>query len=289
MGKFKSTILITGINGFLGSSLAKKLSETYNIVGLDVMNSNNFRLAGNNFETYFSSDPLDTIFTDQVVDYIIHTATLFGRDNETSSDLIYNNLLIPIKLAEKAKQYRTQAFLNTHTSLPYNTNSYSLSKRQFLDWLLLFQNNMQIVNIVPEHFYGPGANDSNFITGITIKMLANIPFIDLTLGEQRRDFVYIDDLVDAYCLIISKLSSLSQYSEFEIGSGEINSIKDVVLKVHELAKSNTIPKFGAIPYRENEFMQSESDISNICSLGWKPQVNLETGLKKTIEYYKSKL
>jgi CDP-paratose synthetase len=288
IGISMQTILITGINGFLGSSLAKKLAETYHIIGLESSYSNTKRLAGNNFKTYNISDPLEVIFTEQRIHYIIHTATLFGRNNELISEIIKNNLLFPVTLTETAKKYGIMGFINTHTALSRNTNNYSLSKSQFLDWLPLFQNDMQIINVLPEHFYGPEASDSNFVNNMIKKMMANVPSIDLTPGEQRRDFIYIDDIVEAFCLIVKNLGSLPLYSEFEIGSDEILPIKEVVLTIHKLTKSGSVLNFGALPYRENELMQSECNNLKIRQLGWKPTVKFEMGVKNIIEHYKSK-
>lgn len=280
------TILITGINGFLGSSIAKKLSNKYQIVGLEKINSNNSRLQGYDFKIYNSSNSIDVIFIDQRIDYIIHTATTFGRDGESLSAIIDNNITFPVKLSETASKHGIKAFINTHTSLLRNTSNYSLSKHQFLDWLRLFQSDMKIVTIAPEHFYGLGASDDNFIIDMIKRMMRNVPSIDLTPGEQKRDFIHIDDLVYAYCLIIDNIDSFTNYSEFEVGSGERLKIKDVLLLIHKYSKTRTLLNFGALPYRENELMQSNSNNEKIVVLGWKPKVKFEQGLKSIIEHFK---
>jgi CDP-paratose synthetase len=282
------TILITGINGFLGSSLAKKLSDAYHIIGIESSYSDSRRLAGYNFKTYNLLDPLEKIFSEQKINYIIHTATLFGRNNELVSEIIKNNLLFPVKLIEAAKNNGILGFINTHTALSRNINSYSLSKSQFLDWLPYFQNEMQIINVLPEHFYGPEASDTNFVNNMIKKMMANVPSIDLTPGEQCRNFIYIDDIVEAFYLILKNISSLPLYSEFYIGSDEILPIKEVVLTIHKLTKSSSVLNFGALPYRENELMQSECNNSKIRQLGWTLTVKFEIGVKNIIEHYKSK-
>jgi CDP-paratose synthetase len=280
----KITILITGINGFLGSNLAKKLSDSYNVIGLESPKSEFNCLKGNNLKIYYSNNPLDAIFKEQDIDYIVHTAAIFGRNNESISDIVENNLHFPIKLLEKAKQYGIKGFINTHTPLPRSVSSYSLSKGQFLDWILLFQNKMQLINIVPEHFYGPGASDTNFITDTIKKMLANVPSIDFTPGGQCRDFVYIDEMVDAYYLVLKNIDSLPLYSEFEIGTGKVYNLKEVVMTIQEHTKSSTILNFGVLPYRENELMQSKCNNTLIKLLGWKPEVTLNEGITRTVNF-----
>ena len=108
----------------------------------------------------------------------------------------------------------------------------------------------------------------------------------MTLGEQKRDFVYIDDVVAGFMLIIEKACQFGKgYFKFEIGSGRLISIKDFVLKIKELTR-NTATKlnFGAIPYRENEAMLYKIDLDEIKKLGWVCEYSLEDGLKKTIKF-----
>ena len=68
-----------------------------------------------------------------------------------------------------------------------------------------------------------------------------------------------------------------------MGIGKTVSIRSFVEKVHFLTGSTTILRFGAIPYREDEIMESCADISKLKALGWKPKHDLATGLKKMIQ------
>ena len=135
-----------------------------------------------------------------------------------------------------------------------------------------------------EHFYGPGDNDSKFTSYVINSCIENIPKLELTLGEQKRDFIYIDDVISAYLILLEKMDTFSdEFNEFDVGSGETISIKDFVKIVHQLTQSQSFLDFGAVPYRKGEVMLSEINIEPLARLGWECKTNLEQGLKLTLE------
>lgn len=278
------TILITGINGYLGSSLAKALSAEYNIVGLEYSLENLFRIAECNYKVYSAKDGIsDTIFTEQTIDIVVHTATFYGRNNEDFLKMFDANLYSPFSLLDKAIQHGCQLFVNTDTILDRFVSTYALTKRQFQEWLFLRKHEIKVINMQLEHFYGPGASPTNFITAMISKLKNNEPQIDLTLGEQQRDFVYIDDVINAYLAVIEKQDLITTpYSSFQVCTNQLVSIKELMSTMKELTKSNSFLNFGAVPYRENELMHSETDNSALLKLGWNPQFTIKEGLKKTI-------
>jgi len=277
------TILITGINGFLGSSLAKALAPDYKILGLEYSLENLFRIKYENYEVWSVEDGIpDEPFTKHKIDIVIHTATFYGK-SEDITKMAQANLLLPFELLDKSIQYGVVLFVNTDTVLDRFTNVYSLTKRQFQEWCFIRSNAIKVINMQLEHFYGPGASSTNFISLMIERLKKNQPQIDLTAGEQLRDFIYIDDVVNAYKHILLNISSIADnYTSFQVCSGELWTIKNLMLELKELTNSNSILNFGAIPYRDNELMLSETDNSGLIKLGWKPQNTICEGLKKTI-------
>lgn len=279
------TILITGINGYLGSNLAKKLSAKYKIVGLEYSIENLFRIAEYNYKVYSAKDGIpDVIFAEQTIDIIVHTATFYGRNNEDFHKMFNANLYSPFKLLDKAIQHGCKLFVNTDTILDRFVSTYALTKKQFQEWLYLRRNEIKIINMQLEHFYGPGANPTNFITAMINKLKSNETSIDLTLGEQQRDFVYIDDVVNAYLTVIEKQNLINDtYSSFQVCTNQLVSIKKIMNLLKELTKSSSTLNFGAIPYRENELMHSQTDSADLLLLGWHPRHAIQDGLKITIQ------
>jgi len=277
-------ILITGINGYLGSHLAKSLSEEYKIIDLEYSSENLFRIADCNYKVYTAKDGIpETIFTEQTIDIVLHTATFYGKNNEDYIQMFNTNLYSPFNLLNKAILYGCQLFVNTDTVLDRFVSTYALTKRQFQEWLYLRKNEIKMINMQLEHFYGPGTSPTNFLSYMIDKLKNNETQIDLTLGEQQRDFIYIDDVVNAYLTVIAKQDQHdNSYSTFQVCTNQLISIKELMNTLKELTKSNSILNFGAVPYRENELMHSKTDNTALISLGWKPQYTIQEGLQKTI-------
>jgi nucleoside-diphosphate-sugar epimerase len=285
-------ILLTGGTGYLGSKILKQLVDNgYNIILLKRSFSNTVRIKEyiNKIISYdIDLVPLGRIFSENTIDTIIHCATNYGRGENDPLHVIEANLLLPLKLLELGKKYHVKSFINTDTILDKRINYYSLSKKQFKDWLIVYKQDYTCVNVLLEHFYGAGDDSTKFVTYIIHNLLKNVDKIDLTRGEQRRDFIYIDDVVDAFVKIINSLDNFNRdFYEFEIGTNYPLSIKQFVELAKQLSgNKHTLLNFGALPYRENEVMNYNVNTSEISKLGWKCNSTVEEGLKKMIELEK---
>jgi CDP-paratose synthetase len=280
----KKTLLITGGNGFLGSNLVKSLIKDYNIIILENKNSNfsNLQTQLGQITSYrYEIDSFNKIFTDNKINFVLHTAADYGRSEEYSF-VPDTNLIMPLKLLESSIQNKVECFINTDTVLDRFVSDYALSKNHFREWLIIKQNNIKAVNIKLEHFYGPGAGKNNFITMMMNRLLSNEKEIELTFGEQIRDFVYYKDVVEAYLIILNNISVLPHYSEFQVASGQLIKLKDLVELMKNLTGSTSELIFGAVPYRQNELMKSESDNTKLLQLGWQPKFTINEGLKEVV-------
>jgi len=283
------TILITGINGYLGSNLAKRYAKDYTVVGLEYDTTDLFRLKDHQFEVYASKDGIpEDLFQKHKIDVIIHTATFYGRNNESNGQMTYANMYLPQLLLEKAIKNGCSFFINTDTVLDRFTSSYALTKKQFKDWLQFYSNHQKIkvVNLQLEHFYGPGTANTNFITLMVQKMLRNESSIPLTKAEQNRDFLYVDDLLKVYDLMLKNSKIFGSFEEFNVGAGENTNLKEILQFIKTNTQSSSILDYGAIPYRNNELMESNNDISRLKKLGWKPKTSIKEGLLEVIKFQK---
>lgn len=292
-------ILLTGTTGFLGSNILKSLIENnYEVVILKRSFSNLNKIE--HLINHFVSYNIDEININEVfqmeknISTVIHCSTNYGRNNESTSAVLQSNLVFPLEVLEASVNNGIKLFISTDTSFSkldvvegYMQN-YILSKKQFLEWGRIYSvtHGFTFINLVLEHMYGHGDDPSKFIAYLIDSFRKNVNEIDLTEGEQIRDFVYIDDVVNAYLTIISKADELIGYHEYEVGSGHGVKIKELVKLIKELMKSETKLNFGKLKYRDNEVMFSEAEIAPLIKLGWIPNYDLKDGLVNYIEDFK---
>jgi nucleoside-diphosphate-sugar epimerase len=233
----------------------------------------------------------EAVFSEHPIDLVIHCATNYGRSGERPSEILDANLILPLRLLQLASEQGARAFINSDTILDKRISNYSLSKRQFAEWLSLYGTRLVCANVALEHFYGPGDDPSKFVTHLVQSLLRAVPRIALTPGLQKRDFIYIDDVVEAFVRLAAfSLETAPGFYRFEVGTNESISIRDFAEQVHRLAgEPATILDLGALPYRENEVMESTVDTTMLRHLGWVPKVALREGLEQTIEAERKRL
>jgi len=286
------TVLLTGATGFLGSYLlGSLLKKGYKVVILKRSNSDTWRIQHllDEIVSYdIDTQKIELAFLEQAIDTVVHTACSYGRNGESMEEIVQSNLTFGLRLLDACMKYSVNTFCNTDTFLDRGLNDYALSKSQFTDWLKQKSEKVQVVNLKLEHMYGPKDDSTKFVSWLLSQLKAGVTEVKLTSGEQRRDFIYIDDVVSAYMLAIAKSDELEQYTELEVGIGCSTSVKSFVQFLKEcyeykFGASNTILGFGAVPYREGEVMDFNVDNSGLIDLGWKPAYSLKKGLKLVIE------
>lgn len=232
----------------------------------------------------------NNFFATHQINYVLHCATDYGRKQVDPNGIIEANLILPLKLLHAASVNGVTAFINTDTILDKGVNNYSLSKKQFADWLESYSDRIIGINVALEHFYGPCDDSSKFVTYIIYSLLSDAECIKLTQGKQKRDFIFISDVVSAFLTLLEHAPNFKKtYYRFEVGSAQPVEIVKFVELAKEITKNDkTILDFGAIPYRKNEVMTSDVNISELIALGWYPAVSLLDGLKMTIEIEKQR-
>lgn len=287
-------ILITGAFGFLGSAVAKKLSQNKEnqIFVLVKSTSKSFRFSTIELNkltiAYSDLINLEFFFSENQFDAIIHTATDYGR--ATSLDLLVkSNIIFPLTLIELAKKNNVKLFINTDSyfnkgNLNYGyLQGYIATKKHLEDYLKMI-NSIKIVNIKLEHIYGILDSENKFVTSVFNDFVNNSKTLKSTIGIQKRDFIYIDDIVLLFEEIIKKQDFFqNKYYCIEAGWGNSIAVKDFLQVMKKITNSITTIEFGSLPLRENEIMDSFADINTIPTfVDWKPKISLEQGIKKML-------
>lgn len=291
-------ILLTGGTGFLGSSILKKLvSEGYNVIVSIRKTSDLYRIQNisGSFELFCIEDQLNNVedlFKRYEIDTIIHTATEYGR-NSLSSSIFKTNLIFPILLIEQGLKQGLKYFINTDSffgkeefiSSSY-LGDYTNSKKYFLNYLVKNTKDLKVVNMRLEHVFGEYDSENKFVTSVLHQLINNEKEILLTKASQRRDFVYVDDVVGAYLKVISNISKIENLTEFEIGRGESVPVSDFVKKLLEISGSTSQLNFGAIPTRIGEIQESKANLTKLKEIGWESNFDLKSAISKMIEIEK---
>ncbi|WP_078428358.1 NAD-dependent epimerase/dehydratase family protein [Alkalihalobacterium alkalinitrilicum] len=295
-------ILMTGSTGFLGSHLTRALvKEGHEVIIIKRSFSNTWRIVDilSKVVVYnMDQCSLEKPFEEHgPIDVVIHTATKYDRNGESSSQLLHSNVSFPLQLLEKSISYHTKLFINTDSFINKKNEgyqylvSYALTKKQFLEWGREFSlaGKICFINIKLEHIYGPFDNEDKFTTYIIKSCLKNIPELHLTEGFQKRDFIHVNDVLTAYSIILNKnMKGLPGFQEYELGLGECKTIREFIELIHEKSQSKTLLKFGAIPLRQNEIMESKANIEELKKLGWKSKINLEQGIELVLQAEKNR-
>ncbi len=288
------TVLVTGGTGFLGSHLIHELQKgNKNVIVLKRTSSEIWRIADIAKDIKFydiDSDGIEKAFKEQHIDVVIHTACSYGRNNEALSSIVETNVLLGLRVLECAIDFNTDTFFNTDTLLQKYLNAYSLSKKQFVEWLKQQSDKIKVINMKLEHMYGPKDDSRKFVPWFIQQLQENVAKIPLTKGIQQRDFVYIDDVVSGYMTVLDNIQKLQQFSEFDVGSGELVSVKNFVTEISmefkRLHQENiTMLEFGALPYRQGEPMTVDVNIEPLKKMGWRPNVDYKTGIRRILKEF----
>ncbi|HQA86000.1 MAG TPA: NAD(P)-dependent oxidoreductase [Bacteroidales bacterium] len=299
-------ILITGVTGFLGSHIAEHfVLKNYHIMGLKRSTSSISKCAGF-FDKLSWLNIDETEWKQKAVlfkpDFIVHTAWTGVTSNARNDwgtqiqniDLLYSIL----QIAEEVKIKKiiglgSQAeygCLNAVVDENYPTNpdtaygaiklacselmkTFCESKSIDWYWLRLFS------------FFGEREDESWLIPSVIKKMMTSSS-MDLTPGEQRYAYLYVKDFAKAIENIIEYSSKSGIYN---LSSDKAISLKTLLNMIKNIVNPNFELNFGALPYRVNQSMLIEGDItkfnSEICKIDTS---RFDEKLMKTIKYYRIK-
>lgn len=289
-------IFLTGSSGFLGGALASYWIARGHELWLLARSTSSLDRLGDlpaSVRVVRASAPEEVVAAIGLAkpDIIVHTACSYGRKGETPLDVMDANLrlgtvLLQALLDQPAREFGPTTFLNTGTVLAPDVSLYALSKNQFSAWGAQLAKQapkqLRFIDIRLQQMYGPGDDRSKFTTHVIEACRNNEMRLALTPGEQRRDFIHIDDVVRAYQRILERRSDFAASDAIDVGSGEAVTMRNFVELTKQVACASTVLDFGAVPYRANEAMLCVADTARLCGLGWQPEVSLADGIKSML-------
>lgn len=231
---------------------------------------------------------LPDLVTDFAPDAIVHTACAYGRTGESAIEVLDANVRFGVALldAALADPGKRTVFINTGTVLEPGVSLYALSKLQFSAWGAAtaadHRDRLTFIDVRLQQMYGPGDDITKFTTRVLESCRNNDTRLALTPGDQRRDFIHIDDVVHAYDTILGRRDEFAFSDTIDVGSGQAVRMRDFVEMVKRLTASSIQLDFGAVPYRPSEAMLCVADTRRLTSLGWRLRFDLESGLRQTL-------
>jgi len=144
---------------------------------------------------------------------------------------------------------------------------------------------LPVLTARPFQVYGPGQPKHALVPAAIRAALAGEDF-RTTPGEQKRDFVYVNDVVTG--LLACAEAPGGEGRSLELGTGQAHAVRGVVERIWAITGARGRIRPGALPYRAGEVMHMVANADLTAQLiGWNAQVNLEEGLRRTVEAMKT--
>jgi len=306
--------LITGIGGFIGSSLARTLlARGQQVRGVDNFstgNKENITEIANQID-FRQADIVDLDAMHKAcagVDFVLHQAAIPSVPKSVVDPLGSNranidgtvNVLVAARdakvkrvvYAASSSAYGDTPTLPKHEAMtPDPISPYAVAKLASEHYMISFYRCYGLETVALRYFniFGPRQDPSSPYSGVLAKFITQMlrgqqPTI-FGDGEQSRDFTYVDNAVEANLLACNAPSAEAAGQVFNVATGRRVTLNEMFKALRALTSYRGEPKYG--PERGGDIKHSLADISKAeAALSYKPKVHFEEGLRRTVEWYR---
>tara|TARA_B100001123_G_scaffold444421_1_gene593240 strand:+ start:61 stop:972 length:912 start_codon:yes stop_codon:yes gene_type:complete len=297
--KNKNSILIVGGTGFIGYHLAKKsLKKGWKVTSISTKRPKKIRYLKR--VKYILCDISKKNFLKKKIrenfNYVVNLGGYVDHSNRKKT--LGSHYKGCKNLTEFFLKKKPRAFIQMGSSGEYGTlrspqkeNSkcnpqsiYGQAKLLSSKYLInIFKKkNFPVTILRLYQAYGP-KQDFNRLIPIVIKACKNNKKFPCSSGEQLRDFLYVEDVVDA--ILNSLKSEKARGQIINVGTGKPKKVKDVINLIKNILKGG-YPQFGKIKFRKDEILKIYPNIKKAKEkINWYPRTSFNKGLKLTIKYY----
>jgi UDP-glucuronate 4-epimerase len=328
-------ILVTGTAGFIGFHLSKKLIENgWDVVGIDNLNNyydvslkeNRLKiLSGYNNFTFKKVDLADELnirklFSKNNFEYVVNLAAQAGVRYSTINPhaYVHSNLTGFLHILEGCRHNKVKHLIYASSSSVYGANSimpfsvhhnvdhplslYAATKKanELLAHTYSVLYNLPTTGLRFFTVYGPWGRPDMALFLFTKAILENKSIDVYNFGKMKRDFTYIDDIVEGVYRLISKIpeanpnwnskepdpsSSFVQFKVYNIGNNKPVELMHFIELIEENLGKKAVKNF--LPIQPGDVNATYADIDDLSKvIGFKPSTTVETGIKNFIEWYK---
>ncbi|MFL6305529.1 MAG: SDR family oxidoreductase [Candidatus Sulfotelmatobacter sp.] len=309
--------LITGIGGFIGSSIARALlSRGEAVRGLDNFSTgkkNNLAEIAARIEVHEADiTDLDAMHRAcKGVDFVLHQAAIPSvpksvldplGSNEANVDGTVNVLVAArdakvkrVVYAASSSAYGDTPTLPKHEGMkPDPISPYAVAKLASEHYMVSFFRCYGLETVCLRYFniFGPRQDPSSPYSGVLAKFITQMlkgeqPTI-FGDGEQSRDFTYIDNAVNANLLACKADASKAAGEVFNVATGRRVTLNETFKALQPLTSYSGQLKYG--PARGGDVKHSLADVSKAeAGLGYRPSIDFEEGLRRTVEWYRKEI
>lgn len=299
--------LLTGGSGFIGANLARRLLAAGYEVHLALRpdhSSWRIREVRDDLRLHMADlrdhDAMAGCIAEARPDVVFHLAAYGAYPEQTDfQSMVETNIIATAALLEACARHGVGTVVNAGSSSEYGfvdhapredellrpNSNYAITKSCSTDLCRLASDSHGIKAPTLRLYsaYGPWEEPTRLIpTLIRFGKERKLP--PLVKPEVARDFVYVDDVCEAFILAATK--SLSEPAAiYNVGTGVQTTIREVVALARELMRIEEEPKWGAMPDRQWDTTTWKADPSKIQrELGWQPKHDLRSGLEATLAW-----
>lgn len=308
-------ILITGGAGFIGSTLANHLGKENVVIVVDDLSMGKVEnLEMDRNITFIEGDVADSVLMEEIIranqfDYIFHLAAVASVADSVARPVETHrvNFESVLMLLELVRKYQpnlkrivfssSAAVYGDEPTLPKKEESiirpltpYAIDKFAAEQYVLDYCHLYDVPGSAVRFFnvYGPNQNPNSPYSGVISilvdrykKQLAGekTSFTLYGDGSQSRDFVYIDDVIQALLLVANKESALGQ--QFNVGTGKATTLLTLIQTIDQILETELTLEYQ--PERSGDIHDSLADISKIQSIGYLPNYDVLSGMKSYLK------
>ena len=300
-------VLVTGATGFVGANLARRLvREGYEVNLLVRPGYTSWRLDEIRSDVRLclvsleDSEGVASAVAGIRPDWIFHLAAYGAYSSQKDiHQMVNTNFVGTINLLQGCLNPGFEAFVNSGSSSEYGFKDHAPAENEWLEpnshyavtkasatqfcSHIARQNGVHVPTLRLYSVYGPYEEPTRLLpTLITFAMAGRLP--PLVDGNVARDFVYVDDVVEAY-LMAAQRTDVARGAIYNVGTGVQTSIREVVAIARQVMNITEEPEWGSMPDREWDTSVWVSNNAKLLGeLGWKPQNTFEQGFRLMLDW-----